>query len=510
MSDHQRVPLPLLKTGVPGLDEVLGGGLPEYSLNLIGGPPGSGKTTLAHQIMFANATSERPAVYFTVLGEPPIKMLRYQQQLGFFDPNKIGSAIHFVSLGQVLLDRGLDGVLAEIIRQVNEMNPSIVVVDSFLTIIRALPRSTRNELDLQDFVERLSIHLTSWQATTLLIAEYPEAELQHNPLATITDGMFWLGQSVHDNSVVRKLQVLKLRGQAPKPGLHTFRISGDGLRVFPRIFSPEHVPERLPEGLRLSTGVPDLDVLMGGGIPVGNSVLITGPPGTGKSVLGAHFIAEGAQHDEVGVVVLFEQVQAKYLRWASNFGVDIHGMMQQGLVHVLPMQRVDLTPDEAVQAIWQLVERHGAKRVLIDSLTGFEVAVTTTEQDELRQAMYRLLEGLAALGVTVIAVMESIEESHNLLMATRLISFLSDNIVIQRYVEIAGTFERVLTVLKMRNSAHSTELRRYHISAQGLVIDEPLEAYEGVSTGVAVRRDADAGARPGAASGGTADASQEE
>lgn len=436
-------------------------------------------------------------------------MLRYQQQLSFFDPQKIGSVIQFVNLGQVLLDDGLEGVLAEMVRQVNELNPRIVVVDSFLTIIRGLPRSRRNDMDLQDFVERLSLHLTSWQATTFLIAEYPEHELQNNPTATITDGIFWLTQSVYDNSVVRKLQILKMRGQAPKPGLHTFRLTGNGLVVFPRIFSPEQLPDRLPANVRLSTGVPMLDDMMGGGLPVGNSMLITGPSGTGKSVLGAQFIAEGARQGEVGVVVLFEQVHSKYLRWASNFGVNIEDMQEQGLVHVLPMQRVDLTADEVVQAVWQMVQQHGAKRVVIDSLTGFEVSVTTTERDELRQAMYRMIEGLAALGVTVIAIMESIEESTNLLMATRLISFLADDIVVQRYVEIAGRFERVITVLKMRNSAHSSEFRRYHITNQGLVIDDLLEEYEGVSTGVAVRRDTGGSPKVGDPSAGNAGSTQQ-
>lgn len=230
MSDRRRASLPLLPTGVPGLDEVLDGGLPEYSLNLIGGASGSGKTTLAHQIMFANASADRPGLYFTVLGEPPIKMLRYQQQHEFFNATKVGCVVNFVNLAQVLLDRGLDGVLDEIIRQVNETNARIVVVDSFLSIIRALPRSTHNEMDVQDFVERLSLHLTSWQVTSFLIAEYTEAQLQDNPLATITDGVLWLSQRTYDSSVVRKLQVVKLRGQAPKPGLHTFRITAEGLR----------------------------------------------------------------------------------------------------------------------------------------------------------------------------------------------------------------------------------------------------------------------------------------
>lgn len=488
MSQAQRVPLTLLPTAVPGLDEVLGGGLPEYSLNLVAGIPGSGKTTLVHQIMFANATFERPALYFTVLGEPPLKMLRYQQQLSFFDPAKVGSVVQFVNLGQVLLDEGLAGVLEHIVRQVEEQHPTIVAVDSFQSIARRVARNPRGELDVQAFVERLAIHLTSWQATTFLIGEYQEGALQDNAISTIADGIIWLTQRVDDNAVVRKLQIMKLRGQAPSPGVHTFRITSDGLRVFPHTFNPPQDPERPADGQRLSTGAPGLDELMGGGIPAGNSLLVTGPSGTGKSVLAAQFIAEGGRHGEPGLVVLFEQAHAKYLQWARNLGFDLETMERDGILNVMPLQSVDLTPDEAIQLIWQEVQQRHVRRVAIDSLTGFEVTVTPSHREELRQALYRLVEGLAAIGVTVVATLETVEVSTDLLMSNRLISFLADNILIQRYVEIAGRFEQVLTVVKMRNSAHSREFRRYTITEQGLVVGGGLEEYEGITTGVATRR----------------------
>ena len=488
MSEHQRVPLTLLTTDVPGLDEVLGGGLPEYSLNMVAGTPGSGKTTLVHQIIFATATAERPALYFTVLGEPPLKMLRYQQQLSFFDPGKVGDVIQFVNLGQVLLNEGLGSVLDHIVRHVEETNPRIVVVDSFQSIGRALQGRPSGELDLQAFVDRLAIHLASWQATTFLIGEYPEGALQENAISTIADGIIWLTQRVDDNAVVRKIQIMKLRGQEPKSGIHSFRITTDGIRVFPRTFSPPQNPERPAEGRRLSTGVPGLDALMGGGIPTGNSMLVTGPSGTGKSVLAAQFIAEGARHGEVGLVVLFEQAHAKYLRWAANLGIDLERLSGEELVHIMPLQRVDLAPDEAIQLIWQEVQQRQVRRVVIDSLTGFEVTVTPSHRDELRQALYRLVEGLAAIGLTVVMTMETVEVSTDLLMSNRLISFLADNNIIQRYVEIGGRFERVLTVIKMRNSAHSYELRRFEVTGQGLVVGDGLEEYEGVSTGVATRR----------------------
>jgi circadian clock protein KaiC len=225
MSRKNKVTINTLPTGVPGLDEIMGGGLPEYSFNIIAGSPGCGKTTLAHQFVFSNATPEKPALYFTVLGEPALKMLRYQQQYSFFDQDKLPGSIRFVNLGQVILEQDLDAVLKEIIKQVEEVSPGVVVVDSFRTVVRKAAGAT-TEIELQGFVQRLALHLTSWQATTFLIGEYAEAEMRDNPVFTVADGLFWLYQTAERNSIVRKFQIMKLRGQASVPGLHTFRIAG--------------------------------------------------------------------------------------------------------------------------------------------------------------------------------------------------------------------------------------------------------------------------------------------
>ena len=217
MSTQDKVTIRKLPTGVPGLDDILGGGLPEFSFNIIAGAPGSGKTTLAHQIMFANATPERPALYFTVLGEPALKMLRYQQQYTFFDHAKLNTAIRFINLSQVLLEKDLNAVLEEIIREVEAANPGIVLVDSFRTVVRKAQDAV-SDVELQGFIQRLALHLTSWQATTFLIGEYVEAEIRDNPVFTVADGLLWLSQKAERNSVVRKLQVVKLRGQGSVPG----------------------------------------------------------------------------------------------------------------------------------------------------------------------------------------------------------------------------------------------------------------------------------------------------
>lgn len=235
MSVQDKVEIRKLPTGVPGLDEILGGGLPEFSFNIIAGAPGGGKTTLAHQIMFANVTPERPALYFTVLGEPAINMLRYQQQFQFFDQSKLNTSIRFINLSHVVLDHDLDAVLEEIVKDVDAASPGIVVVDSFRTVVRKAQSGT-SDFQLQGFVQRLALHLTSWQATTFLVGEYEEAEIRDNPIFTVADGLFWLSQQVERNSIVRKLQIRKSRGQASVPGMHTFRITDAGLQAFPRTF----------------------------------------------------------------------------------------------------------------------------------------------------------------------------------------------------------------------------------------------------------------------------------
>lgn len=174
--------------------------------------------------MFALARADRPALYFTVLGEPPLKMLRYQQQFEFFDLAKVNASVRFNNLAKEVLDGGLDAVLKGIVQEVEATSPAIVVVDSFRSVMHAAQRQTEG-LDVQHFVQELGMRLTGWQATTFLVGEFHLAETENHPIFTVADGLVWLYQSLDRNSMVRKMQVMKMRGQAPIPGLHTFRAS---------------------------------------------------------------------------------------------------------------------------------------------------------------------------------------------------------------------------------------------------------------------------------------------
>jgi circadian clock protein KaiC len=486
VSVEGRAPIRSLPSGVPGLDTVLGGGLPEYSFNLIAGGPGSGKTVLAHQVMFANATVERPSLYFTVLGEPTLKMLRYQRQFTYFNPDLAGSAIQFVNLSAEVMDRDLDEVLRRIVSETERVKPGIVVVDSFRTIGGQPGSGAKSPADLDEFVQRLALHLTSWEATSFLLGEYAVEE-QRSPVFTVADGILWLSQATDRNSVVRKLQVVKSRGRAPMPGLHTFRITDDGLQIFPRI--PEHTRLRHEqERRRLSTGVPGLDEMIDGGIVAGDAVMLTGPAGSGKSTVATQFIAEGLRQGETAVIAVFEEYPEDYLARADARDSEVGKMIRSGKLELIYLRPLDLSVDEALAAILEAVKRLDASRIVIDSLSGFEVALAPTFREDFRESLYRLVGTLTATGVTVFMTAEVPEGFADARFTSEKISFITDEIIVQRYVEIQGELLRVMAVIKVRGSDHSHEFRTYEITENGVKVGGPLKEYDGIITGVPTLR----------------------
>lgn len=482
-----KVEIHKLPTGVQGLDEILGGGVPEFSLNLIGGAPGGGKTTLVHQFAFANATVERPALYFTVLGEPVLKMLRYQQQFSFFDESKIGNAVRFINLSDTVLEQNLTGVLEEITKQVTATNAGVVIIDSFRTLARKAT-SDVGEVEVQTFIHRLSQFLTSVEATTFLIGEYAREEIRDNALFTMVDAIIWLSQETERNSVLRKLQVIKLRGQASVPGLHTVQITEDGIRAFSRTLGLGGKNSKPSRHHRLSVGIPDLDKMLGGGILEGDSVLVAGPSGTGKSALATHFIAEGLRQGEPGIIVVFEERPEGYAARAESFGLDLTEPQKRGTLEILYLRPLDLSVDETMQEILDAIQRVGAKRLVIDSLVGFEMALAPAFRADFRESLYRMIGALTGAGITIFSTVEVEDNFTSLQFSHYAISFLTDDILRLRYVEIDGQLRKTIVVIKMRGGNHSKDIREYMITDEGVVIIHPRHTdFEKLSTGIPSR-----------------------
>jgi len=473
-----------LATGVPGLDDVLGGGLPEFSFNLIAGQPGCGKTTLAHQMMFALATAERPAIYFTALGEPPLKMLRYQQQFEFFDSEAIDRSVRFISLSDDAMAGNLDRVLKRIVDEVTQHSPALVFVDSFRSVVLAGETDGHPDNGLRQFVQQLGMLMTSWQATTFLVGEY-FSETDANPVFTVCDGLIWLRQSVQRNSMVRKMEVMKMRGQPTLPGLHTFRIGAEGVEVFPPASVANRGPADATAALgapRLLMGVPGLDAMLGGGLPSGYSLLVAGPSGSGKSILAAAFLSEGARRGETGVIAAFEQHPN---RSRSRLVADL---IASGQVGLLQNPAADLSIDEVVSMLLRDIRRLGASRVVIDSLSGFELALAPTFREDFRESLSNLVTALAGAGVTVLMTSELEDRYTDLRFSPHGTAFMTDAIIVQRYIEVDSRLRRVMAVVKVRASAHSDELREFSIDADGIRMGAKLADHEGLLGGRPTRK----------------------
>ncbi len=473
-----------LATGVPGLDEVLGGGLPEFSFNVIAGTPGCGKTTLAHQIMFALATPERPALYFTVLGEPPLKMLRYQQQFDFFDLDKLNRAIHFINLADDSASGDLDKVLLRVGAEVAAHGPGLVFVDSFRSVVLASQENGSSFASLQHFIQNLGVLMTSWQATTFLIGEY-FTDNDPNPVFTVADGVIWLRQSVQRNSMVRKMEIMKMRGQPTLAGLHTFRISSAGLNVYapPLAVSELAGNEAASAPLqRAKLGVAGLDEMMGGGLPRGYSLLVAGPSGSGKSILASSFLVEGARCGETGVIAAFEQ------RPNRSRGPVMAELIESGRVGVVDTRSAALSVDEIAMLVIAEVHRLKATRVVIDSLSGFELALAPTFREDYRESLARMVTALAHTGATLLMTSELEDRYDELSFSPYGTAFLTDAIVVQRYIEVDSRLKRVMAVVKVRASKHSSELRQFTINNDGIQVGKMLTDQEGLLGGRPTRR----------------------
>jgi circadian clock protein KaiC len=449
-----------LRSGIAPLDELLDGGLPAGAINLITGPPGSGKTMLAHQYLFGNATAERPGIYLSTVSEPFEKVIRYGQTLSFFDPRMVGREVFFEDLAVPLLTGGLDAVLGSIDQLVRTHRPGIVVIDSF----KPFAAYADDHRGFRSFLHGIAGRLTATNASTFWIGEYDAEERVKAPEFAVADAVISLERSEHRTRSIRELRVLKLRGSGFASGAHAYRLSADGLRVFPRLADPVEDEAYTLDLRRTSSGVGVLDEMLEQGYIGGTSTICAGPTGTGKTLLGLQFIINGARQGERGLVATLQENPSQLERVVRGFGWSL---ADEG-IEVLYRSPVDVYIDEWVYDVLQAVERGGVRRVLIDSLT--DIAFVTGDDQRFREYIYSLIQRLSRRGVSLFMTSE-LPDLFGIAGVTPVgAPSLCDNIILLRYADDGKLIRRTITVLKTRASNHQSDVREYIIDGDGIAV----------------------------------------
>ncbi len=450
-------------SGHQPLDAVLGGGLPGNAISLIMGLPGTGKTIIAQQYVFQNGNQDRPAVYFSTVSEPLEKIVRFGQSLDFFRPEAIGTSVLYEDLGATATSQGLTGVARQIAAVLKERQPGLVVVDSF----KALHAFADNSGDFRRFLHELTGRLSAYPAASLWLGEYEEGEVGSLPEFAVADAVLDLATDRIGQREIRYLQVRKLRGSGFRSGRHAYRLSGNGVHVYPRLADIPDLTTYDLGTMRMSSGIPALDELLGDGYWPGATTLIAGPSGSGKTLMGLHFVVSGARQGEPGIIATLQENRTQLHRIASGFGWSL----SEPGVEVMYRSPIDIYIDEWVDDLLRTVERTGATRVLIDSLGDLRIAAP--DETRFREFVYSLVQRFSRQGVSTLMTLEMPELFGSDRLSGGAISHLSDNVVLLRYIQDKASISRAMTVIKTRASHHQPSVRRFEIGPGGITLGEP-------------------------------------
>ncbi|MGE5287638.1 MAG: RAD55 family ATPase [Micromonosporaceae bacterium] len=449
-----------LATGTKRLDLVLGGGLPRDAISLVIGLPGSGKTIFAQQLVFSNASAERPALYLTTVSEPLEKILRYGQSLSFFDPADVGSRVCYEDIGTILSEQGLPGVLDRVRDLIRDLQPAIIVIDSF----KALGPYASSAGDFRRFLHDLAGMLSVFPVTSVWVGEYEEQELALAPEFAVADAIIGLSSGTAADYTSRTLRVLKLRGGGFQPGGHAYRISQHGISVYPRLVDPSSADGYEIGDHRVSSGIRAIDQLVGGGYYQGSSTLVVGPTGVGKTLMGMHFVFSGARLGERGLIATLQENPSQLERTAQGFGWS----MATGDVELMYRNPVDLYVDEWIYDLLATIEATDAKRVLVDSLGDLRAA--SPDNAWFRTSIYSLMQRCSRLGVSIVTTYEVPELFGLTQLTERGASHVADNILLLQYRLGAQRLTRTLTVLKTRAGHHDGRTREFEITGEGVTL----------------------------------------
>lgn len=468
-----------LSAGHPALDTVLGGGLPRDSLTILTGPPGAGKTILAQQISFSAAKAGLRAIYFTNVSEPHAKIIQHIRNFAFYETDLIGDRIQIYNVTSQVRNKGFKETLDFIVDTVRNEKADLVIVDSFRGLKHVLEVSVRARGAMFDAAAQLSI----LGCTSMLVGEYTPHEIQTEPEFAIADSIINLTHATEGAEERRTLRIGKMRGVRYLGGEHSFQINDSGIRVFPRQEALAQAPTYRATQERISTGIPTLDEMMYGGPIRFSSTLLAGSAGTGKTLLSLHFLAAGAAANERGLMVSFQENPEQLRIRADNFGIGGALKLDGGLTDVLFLSPVELDLDEAADRIREAVIRQRVRRIVIDSVAELEFAVRDPERfDDFLASLVGFLRGQE---VTTIMTREITQLfGTELTIASRGLSYIVDNIVLLRYIELQAEIKRAIAVLKNRGSNHDKRLRELIVHDGSVIVGERFQNLSGLMTGM--------------------------
>ncbi len=448
-----------ISTGNPQADTVLGGGFPSNLINIVMGLPGTGKTVFAEQILFHSASAERPIVYVSTLSEPMSKMVSYVQRFSYFDADKLGTQIQYEDIGPKLSHDGLESLVPWFTELIKRSSPKIIVIDSF----RALHDLATSVPETRRVISELAGLLSAYDTTAFFLGEYTSDDIQRYPEFAVSDSIIQLARQSLGTRDERYLRVIKLRGSSYSEGQHAFRISEDGIELFPRLVSPRVAATYTPRADRTSMGVAGLDAMLDGGVWEGSTTLLVGPTGSGKTTVAMHFALEGIARKQPTLYVNFQENPSQLARSFANLGADQKTMREAG-IEFLYVSPVELQIDSIIVDIFERIRTGAIRRLVVDAVG--DLASAASDPQRLHDYLYSLVQHFAANGVTSLLTFESGISSFGDANAQERFSYMSDNVL---SIALGGAerTRRTIRVVKTRNSAHDPVVRQLDITSLG-------------------------------------------
>jgi circadian clock protein KaiC len=454
-----------ISTGDQRTDGILGGGFPPNTINIVMGQPGTGKTIFVEQILFSNASEDRPVLYLTTLSEPLAKVVRFVQQFEFYDESKIGTAVLYEDIGAELSEAGIGMLVPRLREAIKTVRPAVIVIDSF----KALHDLSDSTQEMRRLVHDLTGLLTAYDTTAFLIGEYHQEDIRYSPEFAVADGVVELSRNQLGTRDERFFRVLKLRGSHYKEGSHAFEITARGLDVHPRLVTPEMPVDYKPSRDRVPTGVAGLDAMLDGGLRSGTATLLAGPSGSGKTTVALQFLLEGVRRGEPSLCINFQENPSQLSDTIGRLTEDTG--TADGL-EVLYFSPVELRIDSIVGRLFRRIEEAGIQRVVVDAVG--DLAASTSDPQRLQDYLYALTQHFAVRGLTSVFTFETAGTSiTGVDLNAGPISYMCDNLLL---LDMTGkeTMRRTIRVIKARGSAHDPNLRDIAIGPDGIrVLGEP-------------------------------------